>query len=73
MKRADGREDLVDLVVQAAPAGIPRRLQVRRSRIVDGRFKLVRGDWYEHFELVAAEVARPTVFRWTMRTPIAGD
>ncbi|MEV4053655.1 DUF5988 family protein [Amycolatopsis sp. NPDC049688] len=72
MKQGIGEAEIVDLIVQAAPFGVPRRLQVRRSQIVDGRFKLVHGEWYEHFELVAAEAALPAVFRWTRRTPVAG-
>ena len=71
MNREDGQNEIVDVIVEAAPAGVPRRFRVRRSQIVDRTLKLPRAGGYDHLELVAAEAAVPAVFRWTMRTAIA--
>jgi hypothetical protein len=73
MKRDTPEDGIVDVTLEAAPAGVPAVVQVRRSQIVDRKIKLMRCGGYDHFELVAmaSENDSRAVFRWTMRTKIA--
>jgi hypothetical protein len=65
--------DVVEVVLEGGPAGLPTELRTCRVTRGTDKIKLPYCGGYEHFERLPAEsvVGGPVIFRWTQQTRIA--
>jgi hypothetical protein len=63
------------VTLEGGPPDLPQVWSVHPDAATDTKIKIRRGNGYEHFERLHAELAddsgAPPVFTWTMRTQIA--